>query len=81
MNCLNLTCTDDPMTVSLHALKTGPLDMDGWKRCKTHVKNMKKFGRMINQAQLKNYRRRLICKYGHQVPRDHAEAEFIDEKS
>ena len=42
---------------------------------------MKKFGRMINQAQLKNYRRRPICKCGYQVPRDHDEVVFIDDKN
>ena len=42
---------------------------------------MKKFGRMINQTKLKNYRRRPIYKYGWQVPRDHDEAAFIDEKN
>ena len=42
---------------------------------------MKKFGRMINQAALKNFRNRPIYKYGYQVPRNHAEAVFIDEKN
>jgi len=80
-NCLTLTYTDDPVSVSIYALKNGLLDTPGWKRCKTHVKNMKKFGRMINQARLKNLRRRPVYKYGYQVPRDHEEAMFIDEKN
>ena len=80
-NCLNLTYSDDPVSVSLHARKNNLLNTPGWKRCKTHVKNMKKFGRMINQARLRNHRRRPVYKYGYQVPRDHEEAVFIDEKN
>ena len=79
-NCLNLTYTDDPVTVSLCALRNHLLETDGFRRCKTHVKNLKKFGRMINQARLKNYRRRPVYKYGCQVPRDHEEAMAIDER-
>ena len=42
---------------------------------------MKKFGRLINQAKLRNYRRRPVYKYGYQVPRDHNEVLFLDEKN
>ena len=35
---------------------------------------------MINQAKLKNYRNRPVYQYGYQVPRNHEEAVFIDEK-
>ena len=42
---------------------------------------MKKFGRMINQTRLRNYRRKPVYKYGYQVPRDHDEAMFIDNKN
>ena len=80
-NCLNLTYTDDPVTVSVYAKKHDLLDQPGWRRCKRDLKNMKKFGRMINQTRLKNYRRRPVYKYGYQVPRDHEEAVFIDEKN
>ena len=80
-NCLNMTYTDDPVTVSVYAKKRGLLDVPGWKRCKRDLKNMKQFGRMINQTRLKNYRRRPVYKYGYQVPRDHEEAVFIDEKN
>ena len=62
-------------------MKNDLLDIAGWKRCRTHVKNMKKFGRMINQATLKNLRNRPTYKYGYQVPRNHAEAVFTDEKN
>ena len=80
-NCLNLTFSDDPATVSLYALRNKLLETPGWKRCKPYVKNAKRFGRMINQAKLRNYRRRPVYKYGHQVPRNHQECIFIDEKN
>ena len=80
-NCLNLIYSDDPVTISMYAIKNNLLNTVGWKRCKTHAKNMKKFGRMINQAKLRNYRRRPVYKYGYQVPRNHEEAVFIDEKN
>ena len=63
-NCLNPTYSDGPITVSLYALKKDLLSTSGWRRCKTNLKNMNKFGRMINQTKLKNYRRRPIYKYG-----------------
>ena len=80
-NCATLTFTDDPVSMAVYALKNGLLDTPGWRRCRSYVKNVKKFGRMINQAKLKNYRRRPVYKYGYQVPRDHEEAVFIDEKN
>ena len=79
--CLNMIYSDDPVTIAMYAIKNGLLDTPGWKRCKTHAKNMKKFGRLINQTKLRNYRRRPVYKYGIQVPRDHEEAVFIDEKN
>jgi hypothetical protein len=45
------------------------------------MKNTKKFGRMINQAKLRNLRRQPVYKYGDQVPRDHQEAVFIGQKN
>ena len=80
-NCLNLTFSDDPMSVSLYALRNKLLELPGWKRCRPYVKNAKRFGRMINQAKLRNYRRKPVYKYGQQVPRNHEEAVFIDEKN
>ena len=80
-NCGNLTFNDDPVSVAMYALKNNLLDTEGFKRCRPYVKNAKKFGRMINQTRLKNYRRRPVYKYGYQVPRDHEEAVFIDEKN
>jgi hypothetical protein len=80
-NSLNLIFSDDPMAVSVYAMHNKLLQVPGWKRCKPYVKNAKKFGRMINQAKLRNLRRSPIYKYGHQVPRDHQEALFIDNKN
>lgn len=80
-NSLNLIFSDDPMSVSVYAMYNKLLQIPGWKRCKPHVKNAKKFGRMINQAKLRNLRRTPIYKYGHQVPKDHQEAVFIDNKN
>ena len=36
---------------------------------------------MIHQAKLKSLRNKPVYKFGYQVPRNHAEAVFIDEKN
>ena len=71
---------DDPVSVSLYAMKNNLLHLPGFKRCRNHTKNYKKFARMIHQSKLKNYRCRPVYSYGYQVPRNHQEAVFIDEK-
>ena len=71
----------DPMPLAVFALKNDLLNLPGWKRCKPYVKNSKKFARMVHQARLKNFRNKPVYKYGYQVPRNHAEAVFIDEKN
>ena len=78
---LNLIYTDDPMSVSLYALRNNLLSTNGWKRCRTHVKNPKKFARMVNQSKLKSSRQKPVYKYGFQVPRNHQEAVKIDQKN
>ena len=80
-NELGTTFQDDPVSVALYAKKNGLLNTPGWKRCKNYVKNDKKLARMINQARLKNFRNRPVYQYGYQVPRNHEEAMFIDEKN
>ena len=75
------TFNDDPVSVSVYALMNDLLTTPGWKRCKPYVKNGKKFARMVHQRKLKNYRNRPVYKYGYQVPRNHEEAVFIDEKN
>jgi hypothetical protein len=77
---LSPTFQDDPTSVSLYAMKNNLLSEPGFRRCQNHTKNAKKLARMINQAKLKNYRNRPVYQYGYQVPRNHEEAVFIDEK-
>ena len=72
---------DDPVSISIYALKNNLLKVDGWKRCRTYAKNTKVLARMIHQANLKNFRNKPVYQYGFQVPRNHAEAVFIDEKN
>ena len=72
---------DGPVSISIYALKNDLLKVDGWKRCRTYAKNTKVLARMIHQANLKNFRNKPVYQYGFQVPRNHAEAVFIDEKN
>ena len=78
---LNTIFEDDPIAVSLYAEKNNLLQTPGWKRCKRYVRNKKILARMANQVKLRNYRNRPIYKYGVQVPRDHNEALWLDEKN
>ena len=75
------TFADDPVTVSMYAKKNGLLEIDGWKRCKRIVKNTKILARMANQTKLRSYRNKPVYHYGIQVPRDHKEAVWLDEKN
>ena len=79
--CLSMIYGSDPVTVSMYALRNGLVSTDGWKRCKSHTKNAKKFARMVHQAKLKSYRNQPKYTYGVQIPRDHEEAVLIDEKN
>jgi hypothetical protein len=69
---------DDPVSVSLYAMKNDLLQVDGFRRCRKYTKNTKKLARMINQARLKSFRNKPVYQYGYQVPRNHEEAVFID---
>ena len=71
---------DDQVSVSLYARQNGLLGQPGFQRCKHHTKSDKKFARMINQARLRNFRNKPVYQYGYQVPRNHDEAVFIDER-
>ena len=79
-NELSPTYNDDPVSVSLYAMNNKLLHLPGFKRCKNHTKNLKTLARMINQSRLKNLRTRPVYQYGFQVPRNHEEAVFIDER-
>ena len=78
---LSQVINDDFVTVCLYATKNKLLETPGWKRCKRVDRNPKMMARMIHQANLKNFRRKPVYKYGVQVPRNHEEAVFIDEKN
>jgi hypothetical protein len=80
-NQLSPTLADDPISVSLYAMKNGLLYEPGFKRCRSHVKSSKKLARMINQTKLRNFRNKPVYMYGYQVPRNHDEAVFIDERN
>ena len=71
----------DPISVAFYAQKNDLLNTPGFRRCRRDAKNLKKFGRLVNQQKLRNRRLRPMYKYGYQVPRDHDEAVFIDEKN
>jgi hypothetical protein len=72
---------DNPTSVSVYAMKNDLLNEPGFKRCKHHTKNHKTLTRMIHQAKLKNFCNRPVYQYGFQVPRNHDEAVFIDNKA
>ena len=46
----------DPVSLAMYALKNDLLDVPGWKHLRRHVKNPKKFARMVHQAKLKAIR-------------------------
>ena len=71
---------DDPVTLSMYALKHDLLNEPSWRRCRTYTKRQKVIGRMINQVRLRNFRNRPRYQYGFQVPRNHQEAVMIDER-
>lgn len=79
-NDMGLTFIDDPVSISLYALKNDLLNTPGWKSCKRYTRNAKQLSRMVNQAKLRSLRNRPIYKYGFQVPRNHNEAARIDAK-
>ena len=80
-NSFDATWEGDPVTVSMYAKRNYLLDKPGWRRCRRLAKNAKTIARMVNQVKLKNFRRKPKYKFGVQVPRDHDEAMWIDEKN
>jgi hypothetical protein len=79
-NDMGLTFINDPVSISLYALKNDLLNMPGWKTCKRYTRNAKQLSRMVNQAKLRSLWNQSIYKYGFQVPRNHNEAARIDAK-
>ena len=80
-NSLTATFNGDPTSTSLYAKKNNLLYTDGWKRCRSYVKDGKKAARMANQAKLKAFRTAPRYKFGYQRPYSHTEAMWIDEKT
>ena len=80
-NDLTDTWSDDPVSVAMYAKKNGLLHLDQWRRCRRIVKGEKTLARMANQVRLKNYRNRPVYKFGVQVPRNHMEAMWLDDKN
>ena len=72
---------NDLVSVALYAKRNGLLSTPGWKNCKRFIHNSKALARMANQAKLHNHRLRPKYKYGVQVPRNHDEAVWIDNKN
>ena len=72
---------NDPESVSLYTKRNGLLRTPGWKNCKRFIRNSKALARMANQAKLRNHQMRPKYNYGVQVPRNHDEAVWIDNKN
>ena len=71
---------DNPVTLSMHALKHNLLNKPSWRRWRTHTKRQKVIGQMINQVQLRNFPNWPRYQCGFQVPRNHQEAVMIDKR-
>jgi hypothetical protein len=67
----------DPMSVALYGKRNWLLSTPGLKNCKWFIRTL---ARMANQAKLRNHRLHPKNKYGVQVPRNHEEAVWIDNK-
>ena len=72
---------DDPITAALYAKENNLLSLPGWKRLRRFAKNDKKLKRLVNQAIFKSERRAPIFQFGVQVPRNHKEAVWLDQKN
>ena len=72
---------DDPAPAAKYAQDNGLLELDGWKKFKTHAKNSEKLIRAINQSKLRSFRTAKRYKYGYEVPRDHGDAMRLDIES
>ena len=57
------------------------MGLTDWKQFKTIARRHKKFVRMVNQAKLKAFRNRTVCKFGVQVPINHAHTMELDAKN
>ena len=72
---------NDPVSVALCDKRNGLLSTPGWKNCKRFICNSKALARMANQAKPHNHHLHPKYKYGVQVPINHKEAAWIDNKN
>jgi hypothetical protein len=75
---LKAIATDDPVTCAEYAIENKLLDTEGWKQFKRLEKSEKKLKIMINQSNLKAFRRDPFWKFGVRLPRTHAQALELD---
>ena len=78
---LSIIAADDPVSCAIYARKNGLLDTPGWRRFKPFAKRDQRRIQMANKAKLKSYSHMPKFKFGYQVPHDHAEAMFLDQKN
>ena len=78
---LSIIAADDPVSCAIYARENGLLDTPGWHCFKPLAKQDQRHIQMANKAKLKSYSRMPKFKFGYQVPHDHAEAMFLDQKN
>ena len=78
---LSIIAADDPVSCAIYAKENGLLDTPGWRHFKPLAKRDQRCIQMANKAKLKSYSRMPKFKFGYQVPHDHAEAMFLDQKN
>jgi hypothetical protein len=71
----------DLVSVALYAKRNRLLSTPGWKNCKRFIGNSKALAWMANQAKLHNHRLCPKYKYGVQVPRNHEQVTWRDNKN
>ena len=78
---LSIIAADDPVSCPIYARENGLLDTPGWRRFKPLAKRDQRQIQMANKAKLKSYSHMPKFKFGYQVPHDHSEAMFLDQKN
>ena len=73
----------DPITVATYVKENKLEDEECFKfpGLLTHIKNIKKLTRRVNQAKLHSFRTKPVYMYGFLVPRNHEQAMSIDERN
>ena len=78
---IGLIAKSDPVSLAKYAEENNLLDLPGWKRFRTYVKNKKKFKRMMKQVRMYSMRHGPRIKFGVRVPKDYIEAMEFDRKN